>query len=89
MKKLIKTADGKVAADTLDDWIVERLNKAERERDAWRRLAKTAQNAFEDLKKACDHPTVIQRMHPDDWKRAQNWAVEIQRARQAADEASV
>jgi hypothetical protein len=57
--------------------------------NAWRRLAKTALNAFDDCLTACGEGNSKGRpmdlFHRDDWKRMQAWKLEIHNARLAAD----
>jgi hypothetical protein len=64
---------------------IERLRA---ERNALRRWAKAAGNAYRDVMQTLVSKTAaIQALHPDDWKRAKNWATEICSAREAAEKA--
>jgi len=57
--------------------------------NAWRILAKTASNAFDDLIATCGEGGAKGRpmdlFHLDDWKRIRNWQKEIDKARCDAD----
>ena len=90
--------EGEVETYTRDEWRRRFGSGNERCREdrriaAWRRAAKTAQNAFEDLMNACrglyaeSTPIPKDAVNSDDWKRMQRWEGEVVKARNAADAA--
>ena len=65
------------------------IRRLREELDFWRRLAKTAGNAFADLLAVCGEGNAIWRpcdiIHRADWRRMQNWQKEIEAVENARE----
>lgn len=66
------------------------IRNAAQQLSAWRRLAKTAADAFADVYAVCHEGgskgMPADAMHPEDYKRMKNWKAEIASAQAAANQ---